>query len=233
MDNHPLNALAKPTLIVGIGASAGGIEATRAFLEAMPEDSGMAFVLVQHLDPTHESMMAEVLSRFTGMKILQADENMTVQRDHFYVIPPDKVLTIENAQLHTQPFAERRGHRNPIDQFFHSLAESHGPGAVGIVLSGTASDGTEGLKEIKLAGGLTIAQDPREAAQPGMPRSAVSSGAVDYILKANEIPAVLARYAEHPYVARDDAEPKGLSLGESNMEEILSVLRVRVRHDFR
>ena len=168
-------------IVVGIGASAGGIEAAKQFFQAMPNPSGMSFVLIQHLDPTHESLMAELVGRFTTMPVHQANEGMVVRPDCVYIIPPDKTLTIVDDRLHIQKFEQRRGMRTPIDEFLRSLAE-RGQKAVGIILSGTASDGTQGLREIKLHGGLTIAQDPKEAQQDGMPRSAINSGAVDYVL---------------------------------------------------
>jgi two-component system CheB/CheR fusion protein len=222
-------------IVVGMGASAGGIEAAKQFFQAMPNHSGMAFVLIQHLDPTHESMMPDLIGRFTGMAVRQAMEGMQVEPNCVYIIPPDKILTIEDDRLHTQKFGQRRGMRTPIDEFFRSLAK-RGEKAVGIVLSGTASDGTQGLREIKMHNGLTIAQDPREAQQDGMPRNAINSGAVDYVLRANQMPEILRRYSEHPYVTRKEGGVEGAEDAadrQSGLDGILAVLRVRIRHDFR
>ncbi len=144
--------------------------------------------------------MPELMGRYTRMAVRQADEGMTVEPNSVYIIPPNKTLSITGDRLHVEQFEQRRGMRTPIDTFFRSLAEDRGERAVGIVLSGTASDGTLGLKEIKLHGGLTIAQDPAEAQHDGMPRSALNSGAVDYALPAAEMPTVLQNYAHHPYV---------------------------------
>jgi two-component system CheB/CheR fusion protein len=222
-------------IVVGIGASAGGIEAAKQFFRAMPNHSGMAFVLIQHLDPTHESMMPDLIGRFTGMAVHEAVEGMQIEPDCVYIIPPDKILTIEDDRLHTQKFGQRRGMRTPIDEFFRSLAK-RGKKAVGIVLSGTASDGTQGLREIKMHGGLTIAQDPREAQQDGMPRKAINSGAVNYVLHASQMPEILRKYSEHPYVTRKAGGVEGAEDAadrQSGLEGILAVLRVRIRHDFR
>src|SRR5690349_702177 len=146
--------------IVGIGASAGGLEAFQNFLSAAPADSGLAYVLVQHLDPNHESMLAELLARRTPMPVRQIADNMAIEPNCVYLIPPNASLTIERARLRLSSFAEPRGFRRPIDVFFRSLAADQGQNAACIVLSGTGGDGSEGLRAIKEAGGLTLVQEP-------------------------------------------------------------------------
>lgn len=220
-------------LVVGMGASAGGIEAFKYFFQAVPDDSGMAFVLVQHLDPTHESLMAELISRYTQMEVRQASDGIKVQPNHVYIIPPNKTLTISQGRLHTAAPERHRGMRAPIDEFFRSLAAECGERAVGIVLSGTASDGTLGLKEIKLRGGLSIAQDPDEAQQDGMPRSALNAGAVDYAVPAAQMPGLLREYAQHPYVTRKEGHASDDAKDAIGLDGILAVLRIRLGHDFR
>ncbi|MEW6117030.1 MAG: chemotaxis protein CheB [Nitrospirota bacterium] len=142
--------------IVGIGASAGGLEAFEQFFSHMPPDSGMAFVLVPHLSPEHKSIMSELLRRYTKMEIFEAKDGMQVKPDSIYIIPPDKDMSILNRTLHLMKPAERRGMRHPIDFFFRSLAADQGERAICIILSGTGTEGTLGLKEIKGAGGLVM-----------------------------------------------------------------------------
>ncbi len=178
--------------VVGLGASAGGLEAVGKLLDALPADGGMAFILVQHLDPTHESMMVDLLRGHTAMTVVQAADAMLVERNHVYVIPPQSDLSIRKGALHLSPPRERRGARMPFDFFLRSLAEECGRLAVCVVLSGTGADGTVGLKAIKEKGGLIVVQDPAEAAFDGMPRSAISTGAADLVLTVSEIPEALA-----------------------------------------
>lgn len=175
-----------PFPIVAIGASAGGIEAIRALLEALPADTGMAFVILQHLSPTHGSMLAEILSRATRMPVREARSDMAVERDHVYVIPPNRMLAYERGMLELSPREGAPGHNRPIDDFMRSLAENHAHKSIGVVLSGTANDGTLGLQEIKGAGGITFAQDAT-AEQASMPRSAIAAGVVDFVLPPDEI----------------------------------------------
>ena len=187
--------------IVGVGASAGGLEAFTQLLEAMPTDSGMAFVLVQHLAPTHPSALAEILSRVTTMPVTEVHEVSTVEPNHIYVIPPAQSMVIAGGALHLMP---REGHRvhHPVDQFFRALAEERGHQAIGVVLSGNASDGTIGLEAIKAAGGITFAQDA-SAQYGGMPLSAIASGIVDFVMSPVAIAQELSRIARHSY-----AEPE-------------------------
>ena len=186
--------------IVGIGASAGGLEAFTQLLGALPLDTGMGFVLVQHLDPEHDSALTQILSRATSLPVREIENNDTVLPDHVYVIPRDKNLRIVDGVLKMEPRPKTRTPHRPIDTFFESLALDRRERAVGIVLSGTATDGTLGLEAIKAEGGITFAQD-HSAKHDSMPRSAVASGSVDVVLSPAEIAKELARYAKHPFVA--------------------------------
>src|SRR5436305_7444626 len=172
--------------IVGVGASAGGLEAFIELLKALHPKLGMAFVLVPHLDPTHESAMKELLSRATTMPVLQVEHGMRTEPDHVYVIPPGREMTIQEGVLQ---LVARRPQQPPmpIDIFLRSLAEDQRNNAVGVILSGTASDGTLGLTAIKGEGGITFAQDSKSAKYDGMPSSAVASGAVDFVLPPAQI----------------------------------------------
>src|SRR5205807_2589266 len=185
--------------IVGVGASAGGLEAFSELLKALHPKLGMAFVLVPHLDPTHESAMKELLSRATKMPVLQVEHGMKTEPNHVYVIPPGREMTIKKGVLQ---LAARRLQQPPmpIDIFLRSLAEDQRNNAVGIILSGTASDGTLGLTAIKGEGGITFAQDSESAKYDGMPTSAVASGAVDFVLPPAQIAGELKHIRKHPYI---------------------------------
>jgi two-component system CheB/CheR fusion protein len=193
-------ATARPAFpIVGVGASAGGLEAFRQMLGALPVDTGMGFVLVQHLSPTHASLLAEILARATALPVTEVRDEPQVEPNHIYVIPPDRRMCILNGGLRLVP-REERGEPRSIDYFLHSLAEDQGALAIGVVLSGTATDGTLGLEEIKVAGGITFAQDDT-AQESSMPRSAIDSGCVDFVLSPEEIAKELGRIARHPRMA--------------------------------
>ncbi len=207
------NLTTSPFPIVGLGASAGGLEAFKNFFSAMPNSSGMSFVLIQHLDPTHESLMKDLLSRYTKMNVIQAEDKMEVKENHIYLIPPNREMTIHKRKLHLTAPKERRGLRTPIDLFFRSLAEDQQKLAICIILSGTGSDGTLGLKTIKDAGGLVIVQEPTTAQYDGMPASAIATGVVDFTLSVEKMPELLIKYVQHSYV-------KG-SLQETQIEESL------------
>ncbi len=173
--------------VVGIGASAGGLEAFRRLLEHLPTDTGLAFILVQHLDPKHESILAEILSRSTSMPVSEVADGIRVEPDHVYVIPRNANMAIKQGALRLLPREETRGQHRPIDFFLRSLAEEKSNRAIGVILSGTASDGTLGLEAIKAEGGITFAQDAKTARYDGMPRSAISAGCVDFELPPNLI----------------------------------------------
>jgi two-component system CheB/CheR fusion protein len=188
--------------IVGIGASAGGLEAFSELLRNLPEKTGMGFVLVQHLDPKHDSVLQEILARTSKIPIIEATEGTGVRPDHGYVIPANTNLTIKNGILHLSKRELTRGQHMPIDVFFRSLAENAGQQAIGVVLSGTASDGTDGCRAIKAAGGITFAQDEESAKYGDMPRSAVNAGYIDFILSPKDIARELGGISQHPYVSR-------------------------------
>ena len=190
---------AKPLTIVGIGASAGGLEAFTQFLRNLPASTGMAFVLVQHLDPKRESMLTQILSQRTKMPVNEVKDGMAVEPDHVYVIPPNTDMTISGGILTLELRPEVRGHHLPVDHFFHSLAEDQKNNAIGVILSGTASDGALGLKAIKAEDGITFAQDEKSAKYGGMPHSAVAASAVDFILPPEGIAKELVRISLHPY----------------------------------
>jgi two-component system CheB/CheR fusion protein len=180
----PRNAsqIGKTIPIVGIGASAGGLEAFTQLLRALPPDTGMAFVFVQHLEARHESMLTKLLAKSTEMPIAEVEQGMLVQPNHVYVIPPNADIDVMNGALNLVVRKDRAGRHMPIDSFFQSLAEHRGARAIGVILSGTASDGTLGLKAIKAQGGITFAQEPESAKYDGMPRSAIAAGCIDFVL---------------------------------------------------
>jgi FixJ family two-component response regulator len=218
--------------VVGMGASAGGLEAFTRFFQAMSPDSGMAFVLIQHLDPTHQSLTAELLGKHTRMPVRQVAGDTPVQPNHVYVIPPDKYMSIGQGVLRlTPPPVDRRGMRMAIDFFFRSLADDRQERAIGILLSGMGTDGTLGLKQIRMVGGMAIAQDPGTALHGGMPQSAIANDAVDYVLPVEKMPEALLKYARHPYVAVDQLEPP-VETSADDLTRILAVVRARLRFDF-
>ena len=184
-------------LIVGIGASAGGLETFKTFFSELPDAPGMAFVIVQHLDPTHKSMMVDLLKKYTKMQISEVKDHTEVVKNHVYIIPPNKDMAIFNGILHLMEPSLPRGFRKPIDFFQLSLANDQGVRAVGIILSGTGTEGTMGLKDIKGHGGLTIVQDPETAQYDGMPRNAIAAGVQDFILPIEDIPELLIKYSKN------------------------------------
>jgi len=217
-------------VVVGLGASAGGLAAYRAFLEKMPPDSGLAFVAIQHLDPEHKSETASLLGRCTRMPVVVASNGLRIEPNHVYVIPPNAALAVRQGRLWLSAPTESRGRRLPIDFFFRSLAEEYQQRAIGIVLSGTGSDGTLGLAAIKVAGGLTLAQEPLTAEHDGMPRSAISGSAVDQTLPVERMPAELIKYARHPYVRSADGSSDGHEPADKFLT-ILNLLRARAKVD--
>lgn len=214
--------------IVGVGASAGGLEAFTQLLKALPADTGMAFVLVQHLAPTHPSALAEILSRATTMSVMEVEDESPVKPNHVYVIPPGRSMVIVNGTLQLLP-REGHGLHRPIDQFFRALAEDLGHQAIGVVLSGTASDGTLGLQAIKAEGGITFAQDAT-AQHEGMPHSAVASGCVDFVLPPLEIAREIVRISKHPYAI--PAAPTRKPDDKPNLADVIDVLRNATGVDF-
>ncbi len=218
--------------VVGMGASAGGLEAFKRFFSAMPANNGMAFVVVPHLDPKQKSLMVELLARHTAMKVCEVTEATQLEREHVYVIPPNHFLAVEHGQLHLTAPRETRGATVAIDACFRSLAADQADWAAGIILSGTGSHGVSGLKEIKLAGGLIMAQQPATAEFEQMPSSAIATGIVDYILPPEEMPAALIKFFEHAKPANGAAASVAEQESPQLLAAILGLLRSRTKYDF-
>ncbi len=219
--------------VVGIGASAGGLNAFKKLLKAIPEDSGIAYVLVQHLDPKHESLLPELLQKVTKIPVLEITDDIKVQPDHIYVIPSNKMIVATDGilMLAPRPTKSTTERNLPIDLFFTSLAEVHQSHAIGVVLSGTATDGTLGLKAIKDQGGITFAQDEASAEYDGMPHSAAQAGVVDFILPPEKIPQKLLEIINK--TALSDEELQNLPKQDEDVfKQILSLLRIRKGVDF-
>lgn len=217
--------------VVGIGASAGGLEALERFLAEVPPDSGIAYVVVQHLDPTHVGMMPELLQRVTSLPVQQVKNRMRVKPDHIYVIPPNRDMSILHGVLYLFEPRAPRGQRLPIDFFFKSLAEDLRQRAVAVVLSGMGSDGTAGLRSIKENAGIALAQEPESAAFPAMPQSAIDSGLVDVIGSAEQLPARIItslRFGTHPE-PDDELEDGQL---RSGLDKVLILMRMHNGQDF-
>jgi two-component system CheB/CheR fusion protein len=225
----------KPYPVVGVGASAGGFEAFRELLDALPHDTGFAFVFVQHLDPGHESMLARLLSKATQMPVIEVTEGMDVEPDHVYVIPPNATMSIRGGALHLLGRRKSTERHMPVDQFLRSLAQEQGSRAIGVILSGTASDGTLGLKAIKAEGGITFAQDSKSAKYDGMPRSAIAAGCVDFVLPPGEIARELTHLGRHPYLGGTPHAPSAIEVparGDKELLRILGLLRNATGVDF-
>lgn len=220
--------------VVGIGASAGGLEAFTALLQALPTDLGMAFILVPHLDPSRESAFTQILSRSTSMPVRQIDNNMQLEANHIYIIPPNRDLTVSRSALHISDRDEARVGNTTIDTFLRSLAADQGGNAIGVILSGTGADGTSGLMAIKGEGGITFAQDTQSAKYDGMPASAIAAGCVDFVLPPAGIAEELARISRHPYLAGSHPERAGADEpeGEGHMAQIFRLLRRVTKVDF-
>ena len=227
----PAKANSQTFPVVGIGASAGGLEAFSELLRRLPEKTGMAFVLVQHLDPKHHSDLREILSRTTKIPIAEVTDNTVVRPDHIYVMPPNARMALKDGALRLAPRVLTRGQHLPIDHFLRSLAEARGNRAISVILSGTASDGTEGSRAVKAAGGITFAQDADSAKYDSMPHNAVSSGSVDFVLPPAEIAKELTRVAKHPYLTPAILEQPDLEPGDQ-MEALLQLLRDATGVDF-
>ncbi|HEX3046747.1 MAG TPA: chemotaxis protein CheB [Bacillota bacterium] len=220
--------------VVCIGASAGGLDAFTQILQNLPPNTGMAFILIQHLDPARPSSLTEILARKTEMPVSQITTNLAVAPNHIYVIPPNTNLVIYHGVLHLMPRENLPRENLPIDYFMHSLAEDQGNKAIGVILSGTASDGALGLKAIKAGGGITFAQSPETAEYDGMPRHAIAAGDVDFVLPPPEIAKELALIGRHPYLLPVIA-PKDDNLffpDQDNLNRIFSLLRSVTGADF-
>ena len=219
---------------MGIGASAGGLEACSELLSVLPENAGMALVVVQHLAPKHHSILPDLLQASSHLPVVHASEGIEVAPNHVYVIPPNVQLRIAEGKLWLLPRPEDRSQYMPIDYFFHTLAEYAQAKAIGVILSGTASDGAEGLREIKGVGGITIAQDPRSAKYDGMPRAAIATGFVDLVLRPQEMAEELINIGRHPLVRHFQPRRKGEELGvlEDHFDRIFLLLRSATGVDF-
>jgi len=211
--------------VVGLGASAGGLQSVTAFLENAPADSGAAFVLVNHLDPDHESLMADLLDKHTAMPVVLAEDKLRVQPDHVYVIPPNCYLEIKNGTLVLFEQKDRRGTRMPIDRFLRSLATDLGENAIAVILSGTGSDGSAAIREIKEQGGVVLVQDPDEAAHDGMPRSAIATGATDHVIAVASMPEIIVNYLRHPFIQNGAAKKVLGENAKGSLDEIIAVLK--------
>lgn len=219
----------RPLAVVALGASAGGLEAFQAFLDALPAPTGMAFVMIQHLAHDSASLLPELLARHTAMPVHTAEDGMSLKAEHLYVIPPNTLLGIRGGELHLEPLPEKGGVQLPIDHFFETLAVDQGPRAIGIVLSGTGHDGTRGLQVIKEHGGAVLAQDTATANQDGMPASAIRTGQVDYVLPVQKMPEILIRYARSMLTG----EQRSPGVPEAAIDAILGLLQTGTGFDFR
>ncbi len=220
-----------PAYYVGIGASAGGLEALESFFSSVPTDTGLAFIVIQHLSPDYKSLMVELLSKRTAMPVRRAEEGMRVEADTVYLIPPKKVLKIFHQKLLLTDIEQSKGINLPIDTFFRSLAEDQGEKSIAVILSGTGSDGARGLRAIKEAGGMVMAQNPDSAKFDGMPRSAIDTGLVDVVLSPEDMPARLVGFLRRPMVSPADRQNVLLS-DEDGLIRIFAMLREHTKLDF-
>ncbi len=218
--------------IVGIGASAGGLEAFTLLLQNLPSDLHMALVLVQHLDPTYKSLLSELLSRTTKLAVEEVTDGTRVKPGHVYVIPPNTTMTVSRHVLHLTPRVDADHKHTPIDTFLESLAQDQKSRAIGVILSGTSMDGIHGLKAIKDEGGITIAQDEKSAKYYDLPRSAVAAGVVDLILRPHDIAQELVKLSKHPYVPFLETETAEKLLPQTDLDKIFGLLRKATGVDF-
>ncbi len=218
--------------VVGVGASAGGLEALETFFRNIKADCGLSFVVVQHLSPDYKSLMGELLSKYTDMPIYRAEDGMRVKKNCVYLIPPKKNMTIFHNKLYLTDQRPTTGLNLPIDIFFRSLAEDYGEKAIAVVLSGTGSDGTLGIRAIKGAGGMVMAQNEASAKFDGMPKSAISTGLVDYILPPGEMGDQLIKYVAHPLISGNDSKDDVIINEGDALSKILAAIRTRTSTDF-
>lgn len=222
----------KDFFIVGIGASAGGLKAFKLFFDNTPSNSGMAFIIVQHLDPEHKSLLRELIAEHTKMKVSEISDGMNIQPNNVYIIPPKKNLKIFHNTLQLIGIAKQRAPIRPIDSFFHSLAEDKKNKAIGIVLSGTGSEGTLGLQEIRKGGGIAIVQDPKSAQFDGMPLSAIAAKTADYILLPEQMPAKLIQYVKKNNSKISGNQSELVIPTENQLKKIFMVIRYQTGYDF-
>ncbi len=225
----------RPTdfLIAGVGASAGGVEAFTELLTNLPSDTGMAFVLIQHLDPKHESLLSALLAKKSTMPVVEVTKGMRLEPNHVYVIPPNATMTVSDHSLQLEKRIDMGGTPMPVDLFMRSLAEQQGNRAIGIILSGLGSDGTLGMAEIQAQGGVTFAQDEGSAKYDSMPRSVIDAGCADYVLPPRSIARELVRIARHPYTANSKTEAAEVPAHQGNgLATIFQLLRRSTGLDF-
>jgi two-component system CheB/CheR fusion protein len=225
-----INHTNQPSLIVGIGASAGGLDAFKDFFSKIEQNTGMAFVLLPHLDPNHQSLMAPLLATKVNMPVLEAEDNLLVEADHIYILPPGKEVIISDLHLHLNDIVQPRQEWTAIEHFLSSLAKDQGERSIAIILSGTGCHGTLGLRDIKIAGGMIIAQTPSTAQHSQMPQNAIDTGLVDMIISPEEMPVILSEYASHPYLEKTTNTITEDIL--KSMYRILAYLRTRIKYDF-
>ena len=232
--HDPEHSVTPGILVIGVGASAGGLKAFRLLLSTLPADTGFAIVFIQHLDPTHQSSLSEILGRATRMPVEEARDGVHVEPNHVYVIPPNSAMTIVNRVLKLSPRIQMQGSHMPIDHFFRSLAQDCRGRSIGVILSGAGSDGSLGLQAIKEAGGVTFAQEAATAEYAGMPHAAELASGVDFILPPEGIAAELARIAHHPHFAVAHAAQQEIQSAEGGdrLEDILSVMLNSTGIDF-
>lgn len=218
--------------VAGMGASAGGLDAFKRFFGAMPADSGVAFVLIPHLDPKHESLMVELLARCTKMPVVEVTDGMAVEANRVYILPPNKYMTISGGILRLTGPVERSGMQTSIDLFLRSLAIDKREKAICIILSGTGSHGAVGLKAIKASDGMALVQDPDTAEYPRMPESAIATGLADYVLPVEKMPEALIKYIQHYYVNGAKTGADGAE-DPDHLNQVLALVRARTKFDFR
>jgi two-component system CheB/CheR fusion protein len=230
----PLSAKQRnsPLCIVGIGASAGGLEALEGLFSKMPSDTNMAFVIIQHLAPKHKSIMGSLLQKYTGMNIQQISDGLKIRPNCMYLNPPDKDVSVLNGTLYLSDPEVAHATRLPIDSFLRSLAADQREKAICIILSGTGTDGTLGLKAVKGEGGMTMVQDEKQAKYDSMPRSAINTGRVDFILPVEKMPSELSRYIKHPYMKDADMPVTPKQEYMNTVKKICLVIRSTTGHDF-
>src|SRR5215210_8512356 len=220
-------------LVVGLGASAGGIKAFKEFFAHVPRESGMAYVVILHLTPEHESHLAEVLQVATEMPVMQVSGSVRIEPNHIYVIPPNKSMAMNDGNLALSEVKRIEERRAPVDIFFRTLADSKNSRAVSVVLSGTGSDGSMGMKRVMEMGGICIVQDPKEAEYSDMPRHSIATGLVDYVLPVAEIPRKIIAYKERLGQTRIHVQSQERpDTDDHALRDIFTLLRVRTGHDF-
>ncbi|MDO8286588.1 MAG: chemotaxis protein CheB [Rhodoferax sp.] len=223
-----------PLCVVGIGASAGGLGAIRSFLQAMPADSGAAIVVVQHLAPSHVSMAAEIFSKFSAMPVSEIVDGTLIEANHIYTAPSDKDVAVLGGRLCLKPRSDVGSMRLPIDRFFTTLGQDLGTRAIGIILSGTGSDGSVGAKAISEHGGVVLVQEPETAEYDGMPSSAIATGVANYVLPVVQMPQVVATYSRHPYSAtRGPMDDTGAATAPTGaIQSVIRTVKARCGYDF-